>query len=104
VAVAGGLLSSGMDVWNVVTGSIKAAADYFISTGSKFKLTIDKPKLVTVNDGKDLLAFVIDWYNGNFQKLMKYNFEANSWTVVADIINSPTYDYYAFFVNEMTCP
>ena len=95
VAIAGGL-SSGIQVWNPVDGSVKVLNDTFPL------LSKDRPQLISVNNGLELI-FYENFHDSTGEKgIWKFEASDNSWSKIGEMIFARD-DFVALPITNLTC-
>ena len=98
VAIASGL-SSGIEIWNPIDGSVKVLNDTFPPRCEDVQV----PQLISVNNGLELIYyenwhFTIDDNKG----IWKFHQSNNSWNKIGEML-FPRDDFVALPVNDLTC-
>ena len=98
VAIASGL-SSGIEIWNPVDGSIKVLNDTFPTISGD----VQTPKLISVNGGLELI-FYETWHYGIDENkgIWKFHPSDNSWSKIGEMIFARD-DFVALPVSNLTC-
>ena len=98
VAIASGL-SSGIEIWNPVDGSIKLLNDTFPPI-SEINST---PKLISVNRGLELIFYETWHFHADENKgIWKFHPSDNSWSKIGELLFARD-DFAALPVNKLTC-
>ena len=99
VAIASGL-SPGIEVWNPVNGSVQVLNSTFPQAYSGI---VQTPKLITVNNGSDLIFYEAFHENVDANKgIWMFHQSNNSGSKIGDML-FPRDDFVAMPVTDLTC-